>query len=226
MSLVSQIPNPDGPQPWATVWRNERRHPRVWVTEHVTRLPPLPSDHLDLVRQRTYDVLFSDTGPRDLQRTAVVEADRVQFERIVDIDDMKGTPGRETTEPGFGRIVTHRPQRVEIEATLNRPGLLVLSDLYETGWRAEVVASDAASLQPGQTLPVLRTNRIMRGIFLPAGTHRIQYVYCPGSFYLGAMVSIIGWVALGLGCVCVGLRSDRQRRATRGEEALGGGIPE
>jgi hypothetical protein len=207
MLLVSQFPNPDGPQPGATVWRNERPHPRVWVAEQVTRLAPLPARHPELVRQRTHDVLFSETGPRDLQRTAIVETARSHFEGSVDIHDTRGAHGDEATARGVGRIVAHQPQRVELEATLDRPGLLVLSDFYESGWRAEIIASDAASLRPGQNLPVLRTNRIMRGIFLPAGTHRIQYAYRPRSFYVGAAASIIGWAALGLGWIWMCLRS-------------------
>jgi hypothetical protein len=215
MSLASQLPNPNGPQPWATVWRNERPHPRVWIAEQVTRRAPLPNRHPQLVRQRTQDVLFSGSGPRDLQRTAFVETDRSDFERIAGLDDWQAARGDNAPAPANGRIVAYRSQRVEIEATLDRPGLLVLSDFYDSGWRAEIMESDAASLRAGQNVPVLRTNRIMRGIFLPAGTHRIQYVYRPRSFYVGAIVSIIGWAALGLGRAWMCLRSWRNRRPNR-----------
>jgi hypothetical protein len=181
------------------------------VAEEVKQLTPLPSSDPELVRKRTQEVLFSALGPRDLRHTAFVEADPLQFAQIVGGNDVHGALGGEAMAIGNARITAYEPQRVEVEATLRQPGLLVLSDFYESGWRAEITASDAAALHAGQGLPVLRTNRIMRGIFLPAGTHRIQFAYRPSSFYIGAAVSVVGWAAWGLACVWICVRSWRRR---------------
>jgi uncharacterized membrane protein YfhO len=84
---------------------------------------------------------------------------------------------------------------VELEAELAVPGLVVLSDLFYPGWTATVLSA-------GETLPrpvfVIRTNRIMRGVWLPAGRHRITYVYRPAPFYVGAALSLLGWLAAGV----------------------------
>ena len=85
------------------------------------------------------------------------------------------------------------PQRVAIDVELQQPGLLVVSDLFYPGWTAEIASADGTRTQG----PILRTNRIMRGVVLPAGTHRIAFVYRPLSFYAGALVSVAAWLIFG-----------------------------
>jgi hypothetical protein len=108
------------------------------------------------------------------------------------------------------RLVVDQPQRLEIEAELTVPGLVVLSDLFAPGWTAEVLGSDSAGSAslPGEagrdrdSAGVLRTNRIMRGVWLRAGRHRIIYTYRPTPFYVGATLSLLGW----LGAAVCGVR--------------------
>ena len=78
------------------------------------------------------------------------------------------------------------PQRVEIGVVLADPGWVVLSDLYYPGWTADVVTEGQPGTRP---VPVVRTDRILRGVFLPAGHHRLIYTYRPSRFYVGAGVS-------------------------------------
>jgi len=91
---------------------------------------------------------------------------------------------------------------VEIDAELPQPGLLVLSDLFYPGWTA-TVSTDGG---PPAVVPIFRTNRIMRGVALPGGKHRIIFVYRPPLFYAGAAISVLAWIAAGLALV-------RRRRA-------------
>jgi hypothetical protein len=86
---------------------------------------------------------------------------------------------------------------VEIAVTLNAPGLVVLSDTFAPGWLATVESGGTA-----RSADVLRTNRICRGIMLPAGEHRIRYEYLPSRFFCGAWMSgaacallaiVVGW---------------------------------
>jgi hypothetical protein len=84
---------------------------------------------------------------------------------------------------GFGgtsRVVAERADRVEVEATLSAPGYVVLLDSYAPGWRARVDGSDA---------PLLRANVAFRAVAVPAGTHRIEYVYRPRWMLAGLGVS-------------------------------------
>jgi uncharacterized membrane protein YfhO len=67
--------------------------------------------------------------------------------------------------------------------------LLVLGDTYFPGWVAR-------SERTGQELPILRTDRMFRGVALPAGPDRITFEYRPQSLCLGAAISVLGWVGL------------------------------
>jgi uncharacterized membrane protein YfhO len=91
-------------------------------------------------------------------------------------------------------MTSYTPQRVELEALLQKPGLVVLADVYYRGWRLTL---------DGHPAPMYRTNFLMRGAAVPAGRHRLVYTYEPASFYQGRWVSVAALVALlVLGLIC------------------------
>ena len=85
-------------------------------------------------------------------------------------------------------MVHSQPDRVELEATLQRPGIVVLADVYYPGWTLTI---------DGQAAPVYRANRMMRGAAVSAGRHTLVYTYRPASFRVGLVVSCLGLTALG-----------------------------
>ena len=131
-------------------------------------------------------MFFPGDAPYDLRKTAVVEADvKPPLPSI--------PPPPEATAGESCRVVVAEPQRLVVDAQLQQPGLLVVSDLFYPGWTAEVASADGQRTQ----VPILRTNRIMRGVVLPAGKHRIAFVYRPLCFYAGALISVPAWLAFG-----------------------------
>ncbi len=100
------------------------------------------------------------------------------------------------------RVVYFDPQRVEVEATLVKPGLVVLAEQFYPGWRLQVSAAG----EPGRAAPIRRAAGVMRGADLPAGRHRLEFVFRPRIVYVGAAVSAAGWLALG-GWVGLGFRT-------------------
>ena len=96
------------------------------------------------------------------------------------------------------RIVREEEEEVEIEATLDAPGLVVLADTVYPGWRATV---------DGAPAPIFATNHLFRGVPVPSGTHRIRFVYAPWTIPCGIAVS-----ALAL-AILVGLAWRPWRRA-------------
>jgi uncharacterized membrane protein YfhO len=80
--------------------------------------------------------------------------------------------------------------------------LLVLSDLYYPGWRADL---------DGASVTVHRTNHAMRGVVVPPGTHRLTFRYEPSSVRIGAWISAAGMGALLL------MTWRRRPRASPGE---------
>jgi hypothetical protein len=127
---------------------------------------------------------------------SVAPAERVAVERSAI------PPGLPAAMTGSVRIDTYRPQQVELTASMQSDGLVVLSDTFYPGWEATIDGSPA---------PIVRANYFVRGVFVPAGEHRIVFAYRPLSFRVGALVSIFtcGFVLIGLAA------SSMRRVATR-----------
>jgi hypothetical protein len=85
------------------------------------------------------------------------------------------------------RIVLYTPNRIVVKAELSTPGLLVLSEVWYPGWRAR---------DNGIDIPVLRTDAVLRGVYLEAGAHTVEFEYRPWTALAGGLVS--GITALGL----------------------------
>ncbi|HZL87100.1 MAG TPA: hypothetical protein VFB96_01880 [Pirellulaceae bacterium] len=183
------VPRPEG----AALWRMVDALPRAWIVHRAMKMPPLTGRSLAAVDERTRDVLFplAEEGdqrrPRDFGSSAVVETDLP-----LTLPQVADSQAREVC-----RITEYQPQRVEIDVTLASPGLVILSDAYAPGWTA-TVETDGTT----RTVDILRTNRICRGILLPAGEHRITYAYRPLSFRYGAWMSGAAWAALSIICLC------------------------
>jgi uncharacterized membrane protein YfhO len=81
---------------------------------------------------------------------------------------------------GEAQIVQYSRTRVTIDALLRTSGVLVLTDAYYPGWKVVV---------NGKEKRILRANHFFRGVALAAGKHRVEFVYQPLSFRIGAVVS-------------------------------------
>ncbi len=96
----------------------------------------------------------------------------------------------ESTEPlslpggpvdGHAEIVSHTPNEVVIEATADRPALLVLADNFYEDWDATI---------DGQPTTIYRTNHTFRGVVVPAGEHRVEFTFRPTRLYTGLYVHL------------------------------------
>jgi hypothetical protein len=101
---------------------------------------------------------------------------------------------------GSGRIevVRYSPNQVRLIVYTDTPALLILSDVYYSGWQGYV---------DGEKAPIYRTNATFRGMAVPAGSHEIQMRFRPCSFVIG-----LGLAAIGLLLLLVALLPDRVLR--------------
>lgn len=83
---------------------------------------------------------------------------------------------------GTSRIVEMRPDRVAIEAELERPGYVVLVDAFDEGWKVTL---------DGSAAPLLRANVAFRAVSVPAGRHRVEMRYRPRSIVVGLGISAL-----------------------------------
>jgi hypothetical protein len=170
------------------VLRNEASFPRAWVVHRAYLVPPVRglriADRAEQNARMLYqgDALWNEPGfpVRDLRSVAWVETDRPR--------ELDRRLSRAEPDPAEIVTVTPRgPQSVEVTAVLHSAGLVVVADLYYPGWELTV---------DGRPAEILRTNRAMRGVVLPAGTHRLVFGYNPLSFRAGMALSAAGIASL------------------------------
>ncbi|MFE8600165.1 YfhO family protein [Archangium violaceum] len=110
-------------------------------------------------------------------------------------DEAPASPG----EPGQVRIVRYEPESVELEVDARAPAALVLNDAFYDGWSATL---------DGQPTPILPANLAVRGVRVPAGSHRVIFTYRTPHLVLGAVISLATLGLLGLAVLV-----ERRRRA-------------
>ena len=93
---------------------------------------------------------------------------------------------------GTVALERYEPRVVELDADMQRAGLLVISDAWDPGWRV---------LVDGVEHPALRVNHALRGVALEAGEHTVEWRYEPRSLRLGLALAGLAWLALFLGLV-------------------------
>jgi hypothetical protein len=94
-----------------------------------------------------------------------------------------------TTEAGDSvRIVSYEPDNISMDASLSRPGYLLLLDTYFPGWSATV---------NGEPAPIYRADYNFRAVSLPAGKSTVAFSYRPESFRVGMLFCAAGIFVLG-----------------------------
>ncbi|HWW02298.1 MAG TPA: hypothetical protein VNZ64_21540 [Candidatus Acidoferrum sp.] len=96
---------------------------------------------------------------------------------------------------GTAEITDEIPTRVTVSVRMETPGLVVLADLWDKGWRAYL---------DGKPVPILRANHAVRGVVVPAGAQTLQFRYEPASFTWGlrlagtSAVILLAWLGISL----------------------------
>jgi hypothetical protein len=171
----------------ATLWRIQRTLPQAWIVHDVEVIPPLnyPA-RIETLDDRSKAVLFPNDRPRDFARAAVIESDSPPAVPPLGAQNSD-------SESESCQMIHCSPQHVVIEANLTRPGLVVLSDTWFPDWQARVTTSGEMKITP-----IYRTNRILRGVWLPAGASQVEFRYRPASLFRGAAISATSWILLAI----------------------------
>lgn len=170
-----------------SLWKNSRPAPRAWVAHQWDVTPPTHPRSVRELKRLSTQVLKDDGVPRDLRTRPMVE---------VDVEQPLPPPppalpadkiAKETC-----RIVHYDPSRVGIEVSTEAEGIVVLADQFYPGWQARVATED----EPQRPVEIFRVNRVLRGVWLPPGKHRLEFHYQPKRILAAATVSGLGWIAL------------------------------
>ncbi len=173
------------------ILRNKREHPRAWVVHEARTIRPAHELRAGAERQTamqeiTYqnDALWNDTTLQAFDPQRVVWIDNDQRSALNPY--LSGASPRQSESV---RVSYPSPRRVELDVTLESPGMVVLADVYYPGWELTV---------DGAPAPIYQVNRAMRGAALKKGPHHLVYTYAPRSFRIGLIVSALGLVAMAL----------------------------
>ncbi|MBL7069189.1 MAG: YfhO family protein [Candidatus Omnitrophica bacterium] len=78
-------------------------------------------------------------------------------------------------------IVSYKPEEVIVEAALNEPKFLILSDSYYPGWKVFV---------DGKSDNLYRAYYFLRAVYLDKGRHTVRFVFDPLSYKIGKYISL------------------------------------
>jgi hypothetical protein len=104
---------------------------------------------------------------------------------------LEGIEEHWATAGGTGAILRFEqvnPGHLEIEAASSGNGWLVLSDTWNSGWRATV---DEVETE------ILQADYLFRAIRIPAGEHEIVFRYQPVATLIGFVISGLAWLLVG-----------------------------
>jgi hypothetical protein len=113
--------------------------------------------------------------------------------RVTVLEGVSGQGCEETMSPPV-EMLSYRNKEVFLKAT--GPGVLVLSDSWYPGWKAEV---------DGEAAEILRADLLFRGVRLGPGEHTVRFSYQP--MLLNALIALSG--VLVFGCVGIGVKQSR-----------------
>jgi hypothetical protein len=143
--------------------RNNRALPRAWLVGEAQ------SVKMEVALGR---IRGEDGGDFDPRRTALVETNPNEIPQL---------PGGPLPEGSEARVVAYEPNRIVIQTKATQPAVLVVSELFYPGWEAWV--DDKATR-------IQIADYLLRGIFLPAGEHKIEMRYTAPAFRNGALISL------------------------------------
>jgi hypothetical protein len=96
------------------------------------------------------------------------------------------SPPADAGSPGTVTVRDQSTDEVRIDAELTRPAVLLLTDAYHSGWRAEPADGSAQA-----SYDVVPADYVLRAIPLQAGSHHIRLEYLPTPFRAGLWVSVV-----------------------------------
>jgi hypothetical protein len=107
------------------------------------------------------------------------------------INNMVVVEGLETVQCDQASPVSYlelnSPNSVLLGIDAEKDGYLVLTDTWYPGWLATV---------DDQQVDILHADYLFRAVFVPAGVHKVEFIYRPLSFYGGAAIGALGWLVM------------------------------
>lgn len=149
------------------VYLNKKAVPRVYL---VSRVEYYDSSAILLARMQA-----NSFNPRE-----VVTTEDPLLVKAIPAEAMVGAAGD-------AYIQEYSPNRIVIRSQSRQSSVLVLNDMFYPNWTARVDGVDST---------IYRVNGIFRGVVVPSGSAKIEFLYADSAFHAGVAISSASW-----GCV-------------------------
>ena len=108
---------------------------------------------------------------------------------VIILSEMPETQLTEPKNPGTAEVTNFRPEHMTIAVTTPENVILSLSHPDYPGWEVSL---------DGKPTSILRAYGALTAIAVPAGDHEINLVYNPRSYRIGALLSLVTGLGLGI----------------------------
>jgi hypothetical protein len=166
---------------------------------HLNQLHPPALDNGEVRVLRNTDALpyawivhEARSGP-DSEAISQIEFGMLDPQEIAVLEPSDSLPQLEApADPGAESVTVtgYEADRIRLNARLESPGIVVLSETYDPAWKVSVDGSSAR---------LIAVDGVLRGVFLPAGEHSVELRYAPRSIPLGIAISAATALCLLLG---------------------------
>jgi len=86
---------------------------------------------------------------------------------------------------GTAAVTRYESDRIQVEVHAVANALLVLGEKYFKGWNATI---------DGSNTPIVQVDHVLRGVYLPAGTHTVEFRFDPFPFKVGKILTLASFL--------------------------------
>ena len=151
------------------VLRNENALPRAWLVAEAEAVDA--DEALNRIR--------GQGKPFDPRRTALLE---------LPPHSLPALPGGQISSAATARIAAYENNRLVVDTVADTASVLIVSEINYPGWVATV---------DGARTPIMTTDFLLRGVTLPAGSHRVEMRYTAPAARTGAFISVVSLLVIG-----------------------------
>ena len=130
-----------------------------------------------------YEIVEKDTAHEyllqnpsfDLRQKVILEGDLPnELRKNLELSNLN--------ENDTAEIVAYEYDNIVIETKSNNASLLILTDIYYPGWTVYVNGIESE---------IYRADGLVRAVYVPEGTHTVEFAYLPTSYEIGIIISVI-----------------------------------
>lgn len=178
---------------------------RMMNVKYIITERPVESPDLMLIKQTAQSFIYKNVNalPRAFFVDSVETGDPMRILNMVKNNEFDPRSKAFVDEKNFNtdapdstafvKFDYYKDEKIGITAKATGNNFLFLGDTYyPKGWKAYI---------DGNETPIYRVNHGFRGIVVPEGTHKIEFIYLPDSWVISKYLALIlsGLTVIGLG---------------------------